>query len=224
MCLGWAVSHFFSRTDILKDFHDIDSFIVIYRQPICGYKVKAIVKTDDNDINNACLKFTKDSKSFTLYTSSFGDTIFNKGVWGVLGENTKIMNQFKNQNIEADYNETPFIFKDMDFDDIEELVIVHYTMAPRGHNGYDVYRIVEGQLFPICYPPYNNNKVHDWGMTDYPEFDYKAKTISCPYPEGEEKYDGRIIYGISKNQKDTIIMNGHKHIFNHIEKIKEEKY
>ena len=223
-CLGWAVSHFLNSTEILKDYHDIDSFIVNYRQPICGYKVKAIVKTDDNDINYADISFTKGGNSFTLHTSSFGDSIFNKGFWGVLGENTKIMNQYKKKDIEADYNETPFFFKDMDFDGTEELVIVHYTMAVKNHNSYSVYRIVEDRPFLIDYPPYRNCYNDDEGMTDYPVFDYKLKTVSCPYPEGEIKYDGCIIYGISKNQKDTIIMNGHKHIFNHIEIIKEEKY
>ena len=63
-------------------------------------------------------------------------------------------------------------------------------------------------------------------MTDYPEFDYKKRTISCPYPEGPGglSYEGRIIYGISKTQKDTVVVNGRKHFFNHIERIKEIKY
>lgn len=37
-------------------------------------------------------------------------------------------------------------------------------------------------------------------------------------------YVGRTIYGISKKQKDTIIVNGRKQFFNHIELIKEIKY
>lgn len=95
-------------------------------------------------------------------------------------------------------------------------------MAPRNHNGYDVYLIVEGQPFPICYPPYHNNKDHDWGMTDYPEFDYNAKTILYPYLEGGVKYDGCKYYSVNKTQKDTIVVNGHIHFFN-IEKMKDVK-
>ena len=56
------------------------------------------------------------------------------------------------------------------------------------------------------------------------EFDFKKKTISCPYPEGELKYKGRIIYGVSKMKKDTVIVNGHRHLFNHMEIIKKIKY
>ena len=84
---------------------------------------------------------------------------------------------------------------------------------------------MEGEPFLINYPPYNDN-VEDWGfgLTDYPEFDLKKKTISCPYPEGEIKYDGCTIYGVGKKQKDTVTVNGRKHLFNHMEVIKEIKY
>ena len=54
--------------------------------------------------------------------------------------------------------------------------------------------------------------------------DYKKKMISCPYPEGEMKYAGRIIYGVSKKEKDTVIVNGKKDLFNHMEVIKDVKY
>lgn len=201
-----------------------DSFTVVYRVPINEYKVTAVVKTDVNEYNYADLTFTKDGHSFSLHSSSFGDTIFNKGFWGVMGENLEIMNHYKNQSIEADYNETTFFFKDMDFDGTEELVIVNYTMAVRNHSSYDIYRIIQDQPFLIDYPPYRNRYDTNEGMTDYPEFDYNAKTISCPYPEGDVKYDGCIIYGISNKQKDTIVVNGIKHLFNHIEIIKEEDY
>ena len=120
---------------------------------------------------------------------------------------------------------TPFFFMDLDFDGIKELVIVHHSMAVRFHDGYDIYRIVEGQPVLIDYPPYNDNKEYwGFGMTDYPEFDYKKKTISCPYPEGELTWTGRTIYGVSKTRKDTVVVNGKKHLFNHMEVIKEIKF
>ena len=119
---------------------------------------------------------------------------------------------------------TPFFFMDLDFDGIEELVIVHLHMAVRYHDGYDVYRIVEGEPVLIDYPPYKTND--DFGMTDYPEFDSKKKTIDCPYPEGPGGfgYIGRTIYGVSKKQKDTVVVNGKKHLFNHMEVIEEIKF
>lgn len=210
-----------------------DSFIVVYRQPINGYKVKAVVKMEHYEINYADISFTKDGKSFTLSTTSFGDSLYNKGGRGMDGTNENIIKKYHNKTVDADYhaikvdwkyepNETPFFFKDMDFDGIDELVIVHYTMAVRNHDGYDVYRIVDGEPVLIDYPPYKTDDY--FGMTDYPEFDYKKKTIECPYPEGELKWAGRTIYGVSKKQKDTVVVNGRTHYFNHMEVIKEIKY
>ena len=209
-----------------------DCFTIEYRQPVNGYQVKAEVNLED-DVLGANLTFLKDGKSFSLHTTSFGDTLYNKGQWGLLGENEKLIRKYRNQTIQADYHEhrangevmascTPFFFRDLDFDGIEELVIVHYSMAVRFHSGYDVYRIVEGKPVLIDYPPYKTND--DFGMTDYPEFDYKQKTISCPYPEGELHYIGRTIYGVSKKQKDTVVVNGRRHHFNHMEQVIEEKY
>lgn len=227
--------------DSLKNLrYQTDSFIVPYRQFVNGYKVKAIAKfaVSDVDIISADLTFTKGAHSFRLHTQCFGDTAFCKGRIDYKFENPKLFRKYKNKTIEADYHlhrvkgcqmpmYTPFFFMDLDFDGIDELVIVHNSMAVRYHDGYDVYRIVDGKPIILDYPPYNNNK-EDWGfgMTDYPEFDFQKKTISCPYPEGPGglPYEGRTIYGISKKQKDTVIVNGKKHYFNHLEVIKEEKY
>ena len=212
-----------------------DSFIVVYRQPINGYKVKAVVKMSPYDNNCADITFTKNGKSFRLSTISYGDSLFNKGGWGMDVTNEDIIKKYCNKTVEADYHiykeqdhmmpfYTPFFFMDLDFDGVEELVIVHHSMAVRFHDGYDVYRIVEGEPFLIDYPPYKTDD--DFGMTDYPEFDFKKKTITCPYPEGPGglPYIGQIIYGVSKKRKDTVVVNGKKHLFNHIEKIQEIKF
>jgi hypothetical protein len=222
----------------------MDSFIVAYRQPVNGYKVKAVARIVPSDVDilsavdilSGDLTFTKGRQSFTLHTQCFGDTAFCNGRVDYEIENPKIFRKYKNKTIEADYHlyrvkgcqmpmYTPFFFMDLDFDGIEELVIVHQSMGVRYHDGYDVYRIVEGRPVLIDYPPYNDwREVCGFGMTDYPEFDYKKKTISCPYPEGELTWDGRTIYGISKTQKDTVVVDGRTHYFNHMEVIKEIKY
>lgn len=209
-----------------------DSFTVVYRQPVNDYKVKALLKRSLYDTNCADITFVKNGKSFTLSTTSFGDSLFNKGGWGMDGTNEGIIKKYHNQTIYANYHatkvdwkyeldETPFFFKDMDFDGEDELVIVHYRVAVRNHDGYDVYRIVDEDPVLIEYPPFKTND--DFGMTDYPEFDYKNKTITCPYPEGPGGlgYEGQVIFGISKKQKDTVVVNGRKHLFNHIEMIKD---
>ena len=238
------VSNETSKQDvIMKDSDEVDvkkeSFTIFYRQPVNGYKVKAIAKltsSDFADIISADLTFMKDEKSFSLHTQCLGDTVFSKGRLDYNEENPDIFRKFRFKTIQADYHEykekdkimpiyTPFFFRDLDFDGVKELIIVHYSMGVRFHDGYDVYRIVEGEPFYINHPPYNNN-IEEWGfgMTDYPEFDFRKKIISCPFPEGELKWEGCSVYGISKKQKDTVVVNGIKHLFNHMEVIKENKY
>lgn len=223
----------------LKDNILYDSFTVVYRQPINGYRVKAVVKYDNSvsfGVLNANLTFTKKNKVFTLHTHCFGDTLFCKGRLDYDHENPKIFGHYKYKTIYADYHDykeedeamsqySPFFFRDLDFDGIEELVIVHYSMAVRFHNGYDVYRIVDGRPILINYPPFNEDR-NDWGfgMTDYPWFDYKHKTISCVYPEGELNTTGVKVYAISRKKKDKVIVNGKRHYFNHMVLIKDEKY
>ena len=72
-------------------------------------------------------------------------------------------------------------------------------------------------------PPYYNADNNGFGMTDYPRFDYRKKTISCPIPEGELKYNKMVIYGIS-TEKEKIIVYGRNHYFNKLEKIKLLKF
>lgn len=63
-----------------------DSFQVAYHQPVNGYQVKAVVKMDEGEILYADIIFAKDEKSFILHTTSFGDSDFNKGGWGLDGK------------------------------------------------------------------------------------------------------------------------------------------
>ena len=182
----------------MSDVNWNDSFIVAYRQPVNGYKVKVVAKLASSDVPiiSADLIFEMDGKSFTLHTQCLGDTLFSKGRLGYHDENPGIIRRLRFKTLQADYQEnkekgrlmpiyTPFFFRDLDFDGVKELVIVHHSMGVRYHDGYDVYRIVEGEPFLINHSPYNDN-VEEWGfgMTDYPEFDFKKETITCPYPEG----------------------------------------
>ena len=217
-----------------------DFTIVNYRQRVNGYQVDAVLRWKDwGDFYQipADLIFTKDDKTFTLQTECFGDTLFSKG-WLNDREKLRFMKEHRFETIDADYptghcedgvamlRDTPFFFKDLDFDGVDELVIVHYSMAVRSHDGFSVYRIVSGEPFLIDYPPYNTGKYKSFGMTDYPEFDFEKKIIDCPYPEGPGglSYGGRTIYGVSKTKKDTIVVNGKEHYFNHLEVIEEIKF
>lgn len=224
--------YFFESMGEAENQHDIwqDSFMVEYRQKIHGYKVKAILKPEASDwvVLAADIYFSKNGKTFMLHSSCFGDTVFCKGRLASNEENLKILDKCKQKTVKADYvinpeegmpmlQNAPFFFQDMDFDNIPELVVVHQSMAGRFHNEYDIYRLVEGKPILIDYPPY-------LGITDYPEFDYKKKTISCPIPEGEVYRTSMEVYGISKRRKDVVIMNNRKHYFNKLVKIKTIKY
>lgn len=217
----------------------LDSFIVEYRQRVHGYKVKAVLKPYDSDdlVFSADIYFAKKGNTFMVHSNSFGDTIFCKGrMFGEGGaeENIMTIKKYRNQTIKANYKATahdgelmllyaPFFFQDLDFDGIPELVVVHQREAVRYHNGYDVYRIVEGKPILINYPPYYDKSNNGFGMTDYPIFDFKKKTITCPLAEGEIQNWGYALYGISK-KKDVVVVNGRKHYFNKIVKLytKEE--
>ena len=205
-----------------------DSFIVQYRQKNHGYKVKAILKPYESDVMvlAADIYFTKKRKTFKLHSDNFGDTLFCKGRDDFNYENPKILEKYCHKIVKADYKEirdngefypkyTPFFFQDMDFDGIPELIIVHQSDTVRYHDKYNVYRIVEGKPILLDYPPYYVEGCVGFGMTDYPEFDFKKKTITCPKAEGDIRYYGYDVYGISK-KKDVVIVNGHKHYFNKI--------
>ncbi len=221
----------YDDNEVAWDVKTTDFLTVVYRQPVNGYHVEALVKWNDLGdfyVLPADLIFTKDDKTFTLQTECFGDTAYSKGRLNDR-ENLRLIKEHRNKTIDADYptghceegetmlRDTPFFFKDLDFDGIDELVIVHYSMAVRYHDGFSVYRIVDGEPFLIDYPPYNTGEYKSFGMTDYPEFDFEKKTIDCHYPEGEMKWDGRTIFGVSKTRKDTIVVNGKEHYFNHLE-------
>ena len=150
------------------------------------------------------------------------------------GTNDIFIKKYRHKIVDADYHVhkekdrmmpryTPFFFMDLDFDGIEELVIVHLSMGDRYHDEFDVYRIVDDKPVLINYPPY---KIGNDRMTDYPDFDYRKKTIDCPYPEGPGGlgFEGHKIYGVSKKQKDTVVINGKQHLFNYMEEIQDVKY
>lgn len=211
-----------------------NSFNVFYLQHINGYSVEAVVKQGVYPVNSADITFIKNGKKFTLHSFSYGDTLYNKVYPISDGNNDEVMQRYRKQSFYSEYREnrngdevmlglTPFFFRDLDFDGEDELVIVHLAMGVRQHSGFDVYRIVDGEPVLIDYPPYKTND--DYGMTDYPEFDFKKKTITCVIPEGSVGENGEVItYGISKKQKDTVIVNGRKHYFNPMEVIDEIEY
>lgn len=222
----------------LKDNILYDSFTVVYRQPVNGYRVKAVVRYDNTisfGVLNANLTFIKKDKAFTLHTQCFGDTVFCKGRLDYDHDNPKIIERYGGHTVYADYHDykgennalssyTPFFFQDLDFDGIEELVIVHYSVAVRFYDGYDVYRIVDGRPILIKYPPFNECR-DKWGfgMEAGLWFDYEQKRIYRPYPEGES-WQGVKVYTISRKKKDIVTIAGRKHYFNHLELIKDEKY
>lgn len=209
--------------------HPAKHFIVEYQQPVQGYRVKADLSLDTIlECMRGELIFEKDGKRFTLSTTSFGDTVFNKG-YLLPDSNVAIMHRYQGKTIGANYSDdnAPFIFKDVDFDGVPELLIVHKGMHVKFHDYYNVYRIVDNTPVLIDYPPYHDKVgsflVSEWDLSDYVEFDDDKKTIISPYPEGDMKYSGCCIYGIGST-KDTVMVNGRTYLFNHIELVREERF
>lgn len=188
------------KTDLMDD-----KISIIYKNPINGYKVRTKLKGNNDDIFviSANLSFTKNGKTYTLHTTCFGDTLFCKRRLDYDKETPQLFKKNHNETIYANYHEnrkhgdvfpiySPFFFQDMDFDGIPKLVIVHHSMGVRFHNGLDVYHIVDGTPVRVDYTPFNKCRANcGFAMTDYPQLDYKHKTITCPYQEGELERTGQ---------------------------------
>lgn len=128
-----------------------------YRQKVRGYKVMVeYVPWPYDDIagGKAILHFSKAGHSFDVYCDEFIDEQF-------IPDNTPYVKSKKTINlsnvkpgakVHLNYalpksdeylsDQSPFYFKDMDFDGEEELVVNNLRMGTRNYNTYDVYKVL----------------------------------------------------------------------------------
>ena len=168
-----------------------DSIIFIeYRQEVSGYKVKIVFKRpyDDLDIGRAHLYFSKPGHSFVVYCDCFADRELNVDVLDKVrvGE-TVYLDYIAPQRDEYLSNNSPFYFKDMDFDGEDELVVNNIGMGSRGHNTYNVFKVfgVEKPLQLVGPPFYETCAITDYNV----EYEPKSKCVL------DKRYDGFDAYG-----------------------------
>ena len=172
-----------------------------YKQKVNGYRVWVdFIRQDyDLDIGRAILHFSKPVHSFLVYCDEFSDKQLISDCTYAKGLKSIDLSKIKSgDNVELDYispktgeylsDDSPFYFKDMDFDGEDELVVNNLSMGPRGYSTYDVFKVfhVDKPLRltgrPFCDDPYK--------MTNY-NVEYEPEK-QCVL---DKRYDGADAYG-----------------------------
>jgi len=172
-----------------------------YKQKVNGYRVWVdFIRQDyDLDIGRAILHFSKPEYSFQVYSDAFSDRQLNTDISYAKSIKHIDLSKIKpDDNVELDYinpltgeflsKDSPFYFKDMDFDGEKELVVNNFSMGSRGYNTYDVFKVfhVSKPLrlmgLPFCDDPYK--------MTNY-NVEYEPEK-QCVL---DKRYDGADAYG-----------------------------
>ena len=178
-----------------------------YKQPVEGYTVKVSWLPE---VGCAWLKFTRDKQAFYIVARNFEDPYFkpfnpcykNPRTKTYTGNDIYYLDyQAPYDTEELGYN-SPFFFKDVDFDGKKELLVTNWRQgkAPtynrvRGvplseeedryfrHNTYDVYKlhyytyspVTVGRVEQLTYPPFNP-------LEGQACFNYQNKTITVSIP------------------------------------------
>jgi len=166
-----------------------------------GYRVWVdFIRQDyDLDTGRAILHFSKPEHSFQVYCDAFSDKQLNTDSSYAKSFKHIDLSKIKpDDNVELDYinpltgeflsKDSPFYFKDMDFDGEKELVVNNFSMGSRGYNTYDVFKVfhVSKPLRlmgrPFCDDPY---KMNNYNV----EYEAEKKSVL------DKRYDGVDAYG-----------------------------
>ena len=176
-----------------------------YTQEVHGYRVwvEFIQTYGDLNFGKSILHFTKPGHSFEVYCDAFGDRqLVSKDYYNnVKIDGVKMIDLADikaGQNVNLTYispepedylsRNSPFYFKDMDFDGEEELVVNNMTSGARGYNEYDIFKVfgVEKPL-RLMGRPFNDS---NYKITDYNvEYEPETQTVL------DKRYDGADAYG-----------------------------
>ena len=187
--------------DTLPSFPVDEVIHLHYKQKVNGYRVWVDFIKHDYDLGTgrAILHFSKPEHSFQVYSDAFSDRQLISGRTYAKGFKTIDLSKIKfGDNVELDYicpligeylsDDSPFYFKDMDFDGEDELVVNNLSMGPRRYSTYDVFKVfhVRKPLRLTGRPFYDNQ----YKMTNY-NVEYEPEK-QCVL---DKRYDGTDAYG-----------------------------
>lgn len=185
-----------------------------YRSKVRGYTVDVDFIQSYSDLNfgRAVLHFAKRGHSFNIYCDAFSDEqLISDDIPYVKKRKAINLSELKpGADIYLNYmppkygeylsDSSPFYFKDMDFDGVDELIVNNLKMDARGYNTYDVFKV-----FNVDSPlrlkglPFTDG---DYKITNYNvEYEPRAKCVL------DKRYDGFDAYGHYR-YKSVSIENG----------------
>ena len=179
-----------------------------YRQKVSGYSVKVDLKREHNDLRygQAVLHFSKSGHVFKVYCDVFSVMELASVDSSMLGK-TIYLNYVPPKKGEYLSRQSPFYFKDMDYDGEDELVVNNLSMGSREYNTYDVFKVMNVEKpLRLMGRPFTEDL---YKMTDY-NVEYEPKSQSVI----DKRYDGFDAYGyyryksVPSNEK-----NGFKRVF-----------
>ena len=160
-----------------------------YDKPINGYTVTVdVTPYESESYGEADLTFTKGNKSFSVYVEFFDLDGFN---FRDIGNNTEdiVLHYTPKPKGVMLYSKEPFCFSDVDYDGVEEILVLDSGGGVHGVNAYHVFE-PDGTLRED--EPFTE-------LDEHFEFDVKNKTITYVYYEDPETGPFQDIY---KRQKD----------------------
>ena len=168
----------------LKEYH------VCYDKPINGYTVTAVIEPyEDADWGSAVLTFTKGNTSFSVYVDSFTKEGFS--LKGYDASEEIVLQYVPKPKDVILYDKEPFCFTDIDYDGVEEILVLE---SGGGVHGVNAYLIFEKDGTQREDGPFKE-------FDEHVEFDAKNKTITRYYYEDAESERTNLIY---KYQKDGL--------------------
>jgi len=160
-----------------------------YDNPINGYIVTADVTPNESRTDGSAeLTFTKGDISFGAFVDFFVKEGFNLGDIDKNSEEIVLQYSPKPKGVVL-YSKEPFCFSDVDFDGIEEILVLDYGQGVHGVNAYRVFE-PDGKL---------REDVPFMELDDHYEFDAAQKTIAYKYYEDPETGPFLDIYKCQKN-------------------------
>lgn len=171
-----------------KEYH------VRYDKPINGYTVTAVIEPyEDADWGPAVLTFTKGDISFSVYVDSFTKEGFS--LKGYDASEEIVLQYVPKPKGEMLYDKEPFFFTDIDYDGVDEILVLEPGGGVHGVNAYLIFEKDGTQREDGPFKEFDGHV----------EFDAKNKTITRYYYEDAVSERTDLIYKHQKNGHFVLI-------------------